>query len=146
VPYVAGDRCDFNIQYQSGGWWMSCLDCNDMVYQVVQDYHATGTGGVTSNSGNLSTDNHDTSVWFETSESSYSSLKQINNGGTINATWATDTQNGIGSCWSQDSPYIQNAAGQQQSNGSYPNQIIEGGLSNNGTATWQLADVPLEYH
>jgi hypothetical protein len=115
-----------------------------MVYQVVQDYHATGTGGVTSNSGNLSTDNHDTSVWFETSESSYSALKQINSGGTISATWATDTQNGTGGGWSQDSPYIQNAAGKQQLNGSPPNQIIEGGLSNNATATWQLIDVPLE--
>jgi len=64
--------------------------------------------------------------WFETSESSYSSLKAINNGEPLVRLGLLILKMVLESCWSQDSPIIQNAAGQQQSNGSYPNQIMKG--------------------
>ena len=128
LTYIGGDTYDHSIYYYGAGsgnykqWEMWCFNNNTSAYAYHVESYATGT----SLSANINT-----SVFFE-NYNTHSNWYAGFSSSTVQANDAYDGGYPIGA-WSSDTLY----------NNVY--KAMSGSLSNYGTTTWTLSNIPLGY-
>ena len=130
VPYLANTLYQFSIT-RTGGEWFMCAgnDQNISQYECIESDEATGTS--------IRGDRRGTGVFFETGNTHDDWHTGFSS--TISASSAKIYRSGTPQAWSSE-----NRITQHHCDESYPpRDAMSGSLTNNGTGSWTLSEVPI---